>query len=122
MSDAPEIHGHCDARFASVRDAFARNFASGLEVGASFAAVVDGESVVDLWAGDRDADGHPWESDTIVNVFSTTKVMNIICILKLVSEGRIDLDVPVATYWPEFGQAGKSKVTTRQVLIHRAGQ
>ena len=117
-----EIGGFCDEQFEPLKQAFAANFDAGFEVGASVAVTHQGRSVVDLWAGYADVEkSRPWQEDTIVNVFSTTKVMNIICILKLVSEGRIDLDVPVATYWPEFGQAGKSKVTTRQVLIHRAG-
>jgi len=74
------IHGHCDPRFAAVRDAFAANFAAGREVGASFAATVEGEPVVDLWGGHADAaTTRPWERDTIVNVFSTTKAMTALC-------------------------------------------
>jgi len=70
MAMAPMIHGHCDPRFLAVRDAFAANFAAGREVGASFAATVEGEPVVDLWGGHADAaTTRPWERDTIVNVF-----------------------------------------------------
>ena len=70
-----EINGICKPEFAPVRDAFEANFAEGLEVGASAAMTVDGEFVVDVWAGDADADGNPWQRDTIVNVYSTTKTM-----------------------------------------------
>jgi CubicO group peptidase (beta-lactamase class C family) len=81
-----------------------------------------GRSVVDLWAGYADPEQIlPWQQDTIVCVFSTTKAIVITCILKLVSDGKLDLDEPVATYWPEFGQAGKSGITTRHVLLHQAG-
>jgi CubicO group peptidase (beta-lactamase class C family) len=71
MAEAPEIRGSCDPRFAEVKRAFARNFEDGLEIGACFAATIDGEFVVDLWAGHADQDcRHPWEQDTIVNVYS----------------------------------------------------
>ena len=73
---AIEVHGRCDPRFAVVRSAFEANLKSGADVGASFAATVDGELVVDLWGGFKDAAGtQPWEEDTIVNVYSTTKTM-----------------------------------------------
>jgi len=105
-----------------VRDAFAANFESGREVGASFAVAVDGELVVDLWGGHADAaKTRPWERDTIVNVFSTTKAMTALCAHMLVDAGSLDVDSPVARYWPEFAQAGKEKITTRQLLSHSAG-
>ncbi|MCZ6887723.1 MAG: serine hydrolase [Gammaproteobacteria bacterium] len=119
---ATEINGLCDDGFLPIRKAFASNFDDNLELGASVAVTHQGSLVVDLWAGSADRrKTRPWQEDTIVNVFSTTKVTVILCILKLVSEGKIDLDAPVARYWPEFGQAGKSDVTVRQTLIHRAG-
>ena len=86
----------CDERFGAVREAFAKNFAQGLEVGASFAAVHDGEMVCDLWAGARDAKGSPWERDTLVNVFSTTKAMAALTTLMLVDRGELDLDPAAA--------------------------
>jgi CubicO group peptidase (beta-lactamase class C family) len=105
-----------------VRDAFAKNFADGLEVGASFAATINGEYVVDIWAGCADAAGtRPWERDTIVNVYSTTKVMTALCTLMLVDRGQLDLDAPVARYWPEFAQAGKEKIPVRYLLSHQSG-
>jgi len=117
-----DINGFCDARFASVREAFAANFEEGLEVGAATAVTLHGETVVDLWAGYRDrARSRPWEQDTLVVVYSTSKAAVIACILKLVDDGQVALDAPVAHYWPAFGQAGKSAITVRQVLTHQAG-
>ena len=122
MATSVEVQGHCDAHFSAVRDAFAKNFREGREVGASFAATVDGEFVVDLWAGHADAARtRPWERDTIVNVYSTTKVMPAIAALILVDRGSIDLDAPVAKYWPEFAQAGKEKLPVRYLFSHMSG-
>ena len=116
-----EIHGHCDEAFAAVRDQFAAHFDQGQELGASVCVTKDGETVVDLWAGDADADGRPWAEDTIVNVWSTTKTMAAITMLMLADRGEIDLDAPVATYWPEFAANGKEGVLVRHVLAHTAG-
>ena len=122
MATPVEVAGHCDARFVAVRDAFANNFREGREVGASFAATVDGEFVVDIWAGHADAARtRPWERDTIVNVYSTTKVMTAIAALILVDRGAIDPDAPVAAYWPEFAQAGKEKLPVRYLFSHMSG-
>src|SRR5712692_9632878 len=108
-----QVEGECLPRFTPVRDAFAANFAAGREVGASFAATVGGELVVDLWGGHVDAARtRPWERDTIVNVFWTTKAMTTICALILADRGVLDLDAPVARYWPEFTQSGKASITT----------
>jgi CubicO group peptidase (beta-lactamase class C family) len=116
------IHGTWDPRFAAVRDAFAANFEAGREVGASFAATVDGAFVIDLWAGDADAARtRPWQRDTIVNVFSTTKAMTAICAHVLVERGLLDMNAPVAHYWPEFTQAGKATLPVRYLLSHTAG-
>ena len=80
-----EIHGHCDPRFADVKDAFARGFEVEGDLGAAFAATVDGKFVVDIWGGYADAaQTRPWEQDTIVNVWSTTKAMTALCALILV--------------------------------------
>src|SRR5262249_34479686 len=107
MSDLPPVHGHCHPRFGRVRDAFAANLRDADEIGAAVAVVVDGETVVDLWAGHADvARTRPWERDTIVNVYSCTKGMTALCAHRLVSAGRLDLDVPVARDWPEVAQAG----------------
>jgi len=117
-----EIHGFCEERFAPVREAFAANFADGLEVGAAVAATLRGEPVVDLWAGHADfARTRPWSRDTTVNIFSTTKAALILAFLMLVDRGQVDLDATVATYWPEFAQGGKGHVTVRQAMTHSAG-
>ncbi len=116
-----EIFGTCDERFTPVRDVFASNFKNGLEVGASVAVTLDGVPVVDLWAGDAVKGGAPWQKDTIVNVYSTTKTMAATAILVAVDRGLIELDAPVATYWPEFAQNGKQGVLVRHVMSHSAG-
>ncbi len=122
MSKDIEIHGTCDERFENVREAFAENFRTGLDVGASLAVTLEGKFVVDLWAGYADAARtRPWEQDTIVNVFSSTKVMTAICTLMLVDRGLLDLDTPVAEYWPEFAQEGKEKLPVRYLLSHSSG-
>jgi CubicO group peptidase (beta-lactamase class C family) len=121
LPESPEIHGHCEDRYAAVREAFRKNFEQGLELGASFSAVVGGETVVDLWAGDRNERGEAWEEDTIVNVYSTTKAMAALSTLMLVDREELDLDAPVASVWPEFGAAGKDRVLVRQLLSHTSG-
>jgi CubicO group peptidase (beta-lactamase class C family) len=116
------IEGACDARFARVRDAFAENFKSRSEVGASLAVVLDGRAVADLWGGWADkARTRAWTRDTIVNVFSTTKGLTAICAHRLAAAGRLDLDAPVVKYWPEFAAAGKEHIPVRFLLNHRAG-
>ena len=116
------VDGECAPRFKAVRDAFAANFEAGREVGASFAATVDGELVVDLWGGFADAARtRPWQRDTIANVFSTTKAMAALCMHILVDRGLLDLNAPVARYWPEFAQAGKETMPVHYLLSHRGG-
>ena len=122
MAESVEVQGNCPPRFARVRDAFAKNFAEGLEVGASFAVALEGEMVVDVWAGHADAARtRPWQRDTIVNVFSTTKAMGALATLMLVDRGEVDLDAPVAHYRPEFAAAGKQAIPVRQLLSHTSG-
>jgi CubicO group peptidase (beta-lactamase class C family) len=122
VANVPEIHGWCDGRFAGVRNALALNFHEHGEVGAAVAVTIEGKLVVDLWAGwvDRDRT-RAWQRDTLVNVFSVGKAMAALSLLMLVERGQIDLDAPVARYWPEFGACGKSAVTVRVLLSHRAG-
>ncbi|UXY25925.1 serine hydrolase domain-containing protein [Streptomyces sp. HUAS TT20] len=118
----PDVHGHCDARFAAVRLAFEENFRDRDELGAAVAVTVDGETVVDLWGGWADAARtRAWERDTVVNVWSTTKGPTALCAHILADRGLLDLDAPVAAYWPEFAAAGKEKVLVRHLLSHRAG-
>ena len=116
-----EIQGTCEPGFEGVQDVFAANFADGLEVGAAAAVTLDGEFVVDIWGGDADTEGTPWQRDTIVNVYSTTKTMAAICMLMLADRGELDFDAPVAQYWPEFAQNGKEGVLVSHVMAHTAG-
>jgi CubicO group peptidase (beta-lactamase class C family) len=116
------IHGFCPPRFAPVREAFAANFAEGRELGARFAVCVEGELAVDLWAGAADRSGaRPFEAETLVPVFSTSKAVSAVVIAGAVSSGRLDYEQPVADLWPEFAQAGKAELTVAQVLSHQAG-
>jgi len=116
------IEGACESRLQRVRDVFAENFLRHGEVGASVAVTLDGKPVVDLWAGHADAARtRPWTRDTIVNIASTTKGLTAICAHRLVDHGLLDLQVPVAAYWPEFAQAGKETIPVHFLLSHRAG-
>ncbi|TMF04382.1 MAG: beta-lactamase family protein [Chloroflexi bacterium] len=122
MTTTLAIQGVCDPRFEIVKEAFAQNFADYGEVGAAVAVMVGGRLVVDLWAGHADAAlSRSWQQDTIVNVFSTTKGMTAICAHRLADQGLLDIDAPVAKYWPEFAQAGKDEIPVRYLLSHRAG-
>ncbi|WP_019068977.1 EstA family serine hydrolase [Streptomyces hokutonensis] len=118
----PAIDGHCDPRFTAVRTAFEENFRDRDELGAAVTVTLDGETVVDLWGGWADAARtRPWERDTVVNVWSTTKGPVALCAHILADRGLLDLDAQVATYWPEFAAAGKENVLVRHLLSHRAG-
>ncbi len=122
MSVDLRVEGACDPRFSRVREVFVQNFSTCGETGAAVALTLDGRSVVDLWAGWADAERtRPWQRDTIVNVYSTTKGMTAICAHWLVDQGRLDLDAPVARYWPEFAQGGKERLPVRYLLSHQAG-
>jgi CubicO group peptidase (beta-lactamase class C family) len=116
------IGGTCHPRFEAVRELFETGVERGDDVGASVALVLDGELVVDLWGGWRDeARTRPWERDTIVNVWSSTKTMVGLAALVLASTGELDLDARVARYWPEFAQNGKGDVLVRHLLSHTSG-
>ena len=122
MSANVTINGDCDPRFSRVRDAFAENFADHDEVGAASPIVVDGKCVIDLWAGHADqAKSRPWNRDTLVNVWSTTKGLCAISAHRLADQGKLDLDAPVAKYWPEFAAAGKGYYPRQYLLSHKAG-
>ena len=112
------VHGTCDARFAGVREALADNIASRGEVGAAVVAYVEGQAVVDVWAGHADQRRtRPWREDTIVNVFSVGKAFAAICLLRLVDAGLVALDDPVSRHWPGFA----ADATVADVLSHRSG-
>ncbi len=123
MNETP-LQGHVAAGFEPVREAFAANFADGAELGAGFAAIVEGERVVDLRGGWADgAQEHPWAGDTIVPVFSTTKGIAALVVAHVIgaSGGVVTYDTPLADIWPAFGAAGKGRVTIGEALSHQAG-
>ncbi len=116
------IQGEAAPGYGAVADTFRSNFTDRKELGAAVANVRDGEIVVDLWGGHRDQKRtKPWERDTLVTVWSTTKGMAATAMAIAHSRGLFDFENPVATYWPEFAQAGKEAVTVRQLLEHEAG-
>ena len=116
------IGGECDASFRAVRDAFAQNFADGLELGASLSVSVEGRNVVDVWGGHLDAARtRPWDRETLVCVFSCTKGAAAIATMWAVARGLVDLDAPVASYWPEFAAEDKGAIPVRWLLTHEAG-
>ena len=117
-----KVHGWTVRGWEGVRDAFAANVDAGAEVGAAFSAYHRGDKVVDLWAGIADqATGRPWAEDTIVPTFSTTKGATAACANVLAQDGRLDVDAPVVTYWPEFGANGKGSIPVSSLLSHQAG-
>ena len=117
-----QIQGYFDLKFEAVKDAFAALFDDPQERGAALCVQVGGETVVDIWAGVADKDGQQaWHSDTILNLFSCTKPFTAVTALQLVGEGKLELDAPVARYWPEFAAAGKERITLRHLLSHQAG-
>jgi CubicO group peptidase (beta-lactamase class C family) len=114
--------GTCEPKFEPVRDALAGLVESGKDVGACAAIVHEGRLVADVWAGHQDeARKVPWERDTLINVWSTTKTMTNLSALVLADRGEFDLDAPVADYWPEFKANGKENVLVRHLLAHTAG-
>lgn len=122
MSNSIPVHGTCESRFNTVRELFQRSLESGEEIGAAVSFVLDGRSVVDLWGGHYDlARTREWERDTLVNVYSTTKGMVALCANQLIDRGLLDVDAPVAKYWPEFAAAGKRDLPVRWLLSHKAG-
>ncbi|MGI5409143.1 serine hydrolase domain-containing protein [Streptomyces chartreusis] len=117
-----DVNGTVAEGFEPVRDAFVRNFETLGERGAALAVYRDGRKVVDLWAGTKDVDGtEPWQRGTAQVVRSATKGVAAAVLLALWHRGRLDLDAPVAEYWPEFKARGKERVLVRHVLNHRAG-
>jgi CubicO group peptidase (beta-lactamase class C family) len=117
-----QIEGHIDDRFAAMSDLLSASIDDGGDVGGSVAVSLDGEMVVDIWGGWVDeAHSAPWQADTLVNVWSTTKTMMALSALVLVERGLLDVDAPVATYWPEFAANGKADVRVRHLLSHTSG-
>ena len=120
---SPElIGGDAEQGYGKLVDAFRRNMASGQEVGAAFAVYRDGVKVVDVWGGYRNGVTRaPWQPDTAVTMFSTTKGVSSLAVAIAASRGLISYDARVADYWPEFAVAGKAAITVRQLLSHQAG-
>lgn len=117
-----QVHGDAEAGFGAVVDAFRANFEDHHEVGAALAVYRDGRPLVDVWAGTRDTGrGLPWQRDTMVPVFSTTKGVTALVLAAAVSQGVLGYDTAVAHYWPEFAAEGKGAVTVRQLIDHQAG-
>ena len=117
-----EIRGFCSAGFEPVRAAFAANFAADLEIGAAFAVTIQGETLVNLHGGWADkSKTKPWDAQTIVPVFSTTKPIAALMIARLVDQGLLDYERPLADIWPEFAANGKSAITLGQAMSHQAG-
>ncbi len=115
------VHGTVSKGFERVRDAFETNFSEGGEVGAAFCLHVKSRKVVDLWGGLTDVKGKTWKENTPALVFSTTKGATAICAMMLVDQKRLDIDAPVAQYWPEFAAGGKADIPVRMLLNHQAG-
>lgn len=122
LSSSFRTNGSVAPGFERVRDAFADNFSHRGELGGACAAYVDGKKVVDLWGGIRHKKtGEPWVQDTMVIVYSTTKGLAAMTLALAHSRGWLDYEERVSTYWPEFAQRGKSRITVRQLLAHQAG-
>ena len=122
LDDGRRIHATVEDGYGPVVDAFVANFVERHDLGAGCAVYVDGRRVVDLWGGIADSrSARAWEHDTAAVIFSCTKGILAICAYQLVQDGRLDLDAPVARYWPAFGGQGKAGITVRDAMSHRAG-
>ena len=120
--DNASVQGTWDAQFEPVKDAFQLHIDRAEDIGASACVFVDGQMVVDIWGGYFDETfTRPWERHTIAQMFSSTKTLTALCALLLADHGELDVDAPVAKYWPEFGQNGKSRITVSQLLGHTSG-
>lgn len=117
-----EIHGECEPRLAFLRDILADDYRSGRSLGQAVAVVVEGHIAAHLWCGHADpARRRAWAADTMVCLFSASKPLAALCVLKLLERGRVELDAPLARYWHEFAQGGKGAITVRHALAHLAG-
>ena len=117
-----DIHGNFDEKFQSIVDCYENQFNLGLDIGSSLAVTYEGEIVVDIWAGTRDkAQSLPWEENTIVNVFSSTKNATSLSAYVLADQGKLDFSAPVAEYWPEFAQNGKENILVSHIMSHSSG-
>ena len=116
------VNGFCEENFLDAKSIFEESINSGFELGGAICIEVEGKKVLDLWGGHLDHERtEPWRENTIVNVFSTTKGIAAICLLQLIEKGLLDLDKPVADYWPEFAQNGKENIPVRYLFCHKSG-
>jgi CubicO group peptidase (beta-lactamase class C family) len=116
------IQGHCEPGFEAVADVLADNLRSGREIGASIGVYQAGRPVARIWGGVADRGrGIPWSEQTLTPIASVTKALATVALLSLVDQGLIDLDKPVATYWPAFSQNGKGDIPVHLVLAQRSG-
>lgn len=117
-----DICGYCDPAFEKVRKVFVASFKAGKERGAAAAIVINNRPVVNIWAGYTDFFGRrPWQENSLANIYSATKGVTAICAHRLAEQGRLDMDRPVADYWPGFEKRGKEAITVRMLLNHTAG-
>jgi CubicO group peptidase (beta-lactamase class C family) len=122
LPDGRRIHGSAESGYGPVVDAFVANFTRRDDVGAGCSVVLDGNWVVDLWGGLADArTGRAWDRDTPAVIFSCSKGIVALLVYRLVDAGQLEIDAPVARYWPEFAEGGKAAITVRDALAHRAG-
>ena len=120
--DDVHIEGTFSTDFENVAQILSDNLASGADVGASVCIIQDGKNVVDIWGGYVDEESRtPWARNTIVNVWSITKTMTALCALLLYDRGELDMNAPVAKYWPEFAVNGKENIEVRHLLSHTSG-
>ena len=116
------VQGAADPGFACAVGSFAKLFTHPRFGGGALAVYLDGQPVVDVWAGWSDRRGRvQWSADTAPMIFSATKGVSSTVIHRLADRGLIDYDAPVAEYWGEFGANGKAEITVRDVMRHRAG-
>ena len=116
-----DVDGSVESGFEGVREAFARNFTDHGDVGAGFSLYLEGNKVVDIWGGTDPRNGRAYTADTLQLVFSTTKGATALSANLLAQRGQLDVDAPVATYWPEFARAGKERIPVGWLLCHKAG-
>jgi CubicO group peptidase (beta-lactamase class C family) len=122
LDDGQRIRGVVEEGFGRVMDAFVANFTERRDLGAGCTVYQGGRIVVDVWGGLADArNGRPWDRDTAAVIFSCSKGVLAVCAYLLAQEGRLELDAPIARYWPAFGEQGKAAITIRQAMSHRAG-
>ena len=117
-----KVQGHCDPKFEKVKHVLQKFIDEGEENGASICANIDGKVVIDIWGGFADTEKtEPWEKDTIVNVWSSTKTVSALAVLMCVERGLLTVDDKVAKHWPEFAENGKEDIEIRHLLSHTSG-